>query len=74
MITYLKKVHQSKLIGCIKSTEKGSLTVYPNEILISTRRNKLGFYKQLKFVDATKQEFDNFYIDTVRNINEISKL
>lgn len=77
---YLKKEFKSEVDGnmyktaCVKLTHDKSLTVFPNEINIKSEKANESFYVACGFVECEKIEFDNFYIDTVRNINEISKL
>ena len=80
-IVYLKteKPLNKGISTAIKITPNGVLYVTDVEISIDeitgSIESEIGFYKkEFNTVDCTKAEFDNFYIDTVKNINELSKL
>jgi uncharacterized membrane protein len=78
---YLKTTkHNTKISTASKITEKGILYVTQSSIEIDalsldTLEDERKWYiEKLGAETATQQEFDQFYIDAVRNINEISKL
>lgn len=79
-IVYLKTVKLANEISTsIKITPNGVLYVTEEEIstseLTDSMTAEIAWYrKEFNVVDCTKAEFDNFYIDTVASINEISKL
>ncbi len=81
MITYLKTVKAGgELTSSIKITKDGILVVELIGISIDgatldTLHDEIEWYKrECNYKECTKQEFDNFYIEAVRNINELSKL
>jgi len=79
-ITYLKTTGlANKINTAIKITPKGVLYVTSIEISIdeltdSMESEVVWYKKEFNTEHCTKEEFDNFYIDTVKNINELSKL
>lgn len=78
-ITYLKRINEGVVQSIIKITDNGILEAKTDCLLVMTTTLKVNesaivFIQKMNYITATKQEFDNFYIDTVRNINELSKL
>jgi len=81
-IVYLKTVKlANNIASAIKITEKGVLYVTEIEISISeqdeteTMEEIVAWYrKEFNVEDCSKADFDAFYIDAVKNINELSKL
>lgn len=73
-ITYLKLEHKDEILSVCKIVDKKqTLTAHKNDISIYNEdMNKLKLDGGFKL--ATKAEFDNFYISTVKKINQISSL
>ena len=78
---YLKSTKFNKKIStAIKITEKGVLYVTQNsieidELTFSDLDLEYAWYQEnIVKEECTKEEFDNFFIDAVREINELSKL
>jgi hypothetical protein len=77
-IKYLKLVRLGRITYVIKITEDNILDVDYNKISVSESDGldaEYKFYtKTLDCVEATREEFDTFFIKTVGLINEFSKL
>lgn len=78
-IIYLKTNMEliKKTTSVIKITDRGILTVSDNSIDVEERSWDLKkesdwHKKELNAVSSTKEEFDSFYIQTVKYINELS--
>jgi len=78
---YYKGVSNLGTTSMVKLTEKGGMLIFDDMIDIihcdendeNDFSNKVDVFSTNREV-ITKKEFDAFYIETVRNINEISKL
>ena len=79
-ITYLKKSRQGKIWSSVKIMSNGNtLDVQDDQIQTDTFDNSfdanVGWWKDvMQHEECNKEEFDTFFIKTVKNINELSKL
>lgn len=82
-IKYLKvntlKPFIEKIVAVVKLTEGKTLHCYENQIEATKEDDDLAtnvewYKKELNYVKATKEEFDNFYIPVANLVNEYSKL
>lgn len=76
-INYLKSPSGQIITKCMNGV---SLTVDPQQITLWTEEGETAeeieqwHRDALGYVDATKEEFDTLFIETVTSINELSKI
>ena len=82
--TYLKRMleypNRKGIQAVVKITNKQALHCCSNSIevdgadLDDTDEYWITFYESLRYIDATKEEFDTMLIEAVKLINELSKI
>jgi hypothetical protein len=77
---YLKRLVLGGIDGAVKLNGEHNLEVCNNQIQFDecaeySIESETGWYKdKLDYQDATKDEFDTLFIETVATINELSKI
>lgn len=75
-IIYLKRIfNKTEVLSVCKIIDKkGTLSVHSNDISFFPNMDMSEDKLQDGFVEATKEEFDNFFINNAKVINSLSNL
>lgn len=74
-IIYLKlELHNEILSVCKIVDKKGTLTAHKNDLCFYPDKNMYDLKSENGFKEATREEFDNFYISTAEKFNKLSNI